>query len=303
MSSRKRRGLGQGLGALIPGGGGEPEPTREPDEGTDASPSPSGLREVPIDSILKNPYQPRTMMEEEKLGELADSIREHGIIQPLIVTQIEDGAVGERFRLIAGERRWRAAKRVGLTQVPVVVKEATERQMLELALIENIQRADLNPIEEAMAYQQMAEFSGLTQEEIAERVGKKRTTVSNMIRLLRLPEPIQELVRAGALSEGHARTLLSLANASQMLEAATHFIEGGLTVRQAEEWVKRGPSSAEPSESVASLSLHDRDLQQQFVRSLGTQVELRRRKKGGQLIIHFADDEDLQALYSLLVQE
>lgn len=302
MSSRKRRGLGQGLSALIPGSG-EPESTQEL-EGTDVSPSPSGLREVPIDSILKNPYQPRTVMEEEKLEELTNSIREHGIIQPLIVTQIEDGAVGERFRLIAGERRWRAAKRAGLAHVPVVVKEATERQMLELALIENIQRADLNPMEEAAAYQQMADFSGLTQEEIAERVGKKRTTISNTIRLLQLPEPIQELVRAGALTEGHCRALLTLRNAVQMMEAATLFIEEGMTVRQAEAWVKRSPSApSESGDTPAPISLHDRDLQQQFIRSLGTQVELRRRRKGGQIIIHFADDEDLQAIYSLLVQE
>ncbi len=266
------------------------------------SPS-SGLREVLVNSILPNPYQPRSQMEEARLDELAASIREHGIIQPLIVTQIEDGAVGERFRLIAGERRWRAAKRAGLAQVPVVVKEATERQMLELALIENIQRADLNPLEEAVAFQQMAEFSNMTQSEIADRVGKSRSAVANTLRLLQLPEPIQDLVRQGALSEGHARTLLALPSATRMMEAAELFIKRGFTVRQAEEWVKR--ELAPPAAATADnpLNVHDTDLQRQFTSALGTRVELKRRKKGGQLVIYFENDEDLQSIYDTILPD
>jgi ParB family transcriptional regulator, chromosome partitioning protein len=300
MSSRKRRGLGQGLGALIPGSAEgdslDEEETREAQT--------SGWREVPVNNILPNPFQPRTIMEEERLEELAASIREHGIIQPLIVTQIEDGAVGERFRLIAGERRWRAARRAGLSHVPVVVKEATERQMLELALIENIQRADLNAMEEAAAYQQMAEFSNLTQGEIAERVGKSRTAVTNTMRLLKLPEPLQDLVRQEQLTEGHARAILRLPSASAMMEAAEVVIKNELSVRQTEEWVKRALSPAgQRTREPQALSLHDRELQRQFTSVLGTKVELRRRKNGGQLVIFFENDEDLQSIYDNLLSQ
>jgi ParB family transcriptional regulator, chromosome partitioning protein len=294
--TRKRRGLGQGLGALIPGTSeGGTHPDAEQAGG-------SGLREVPIDSILPNPYQPRSKMEEERLEELANSIREHGIIQPLIVTQMEDGAVGERFRLIAGERRWRAARRAGLAHVPVVIKEATEREMLELALIENIQRADLNAMEEAAAYQQMAEFSNMTQEEIAKRVGKQRPTITNTMRLLDLPEPIQDLIREESLSAGHARTLLALPSASAMMEAAELFIKEGFTVREAEAWVKRAKKSSDPAPAMP-LSVHDHELQRQFTSALGTRVELRRRKKGGQIVIHFENEEDLQSIYNTLLSE
>jgi ParB family chromosome partitioning protein len=301
MSNRKRRGLGQGLNALIPPAGSDTGPPEaQPGEEQQVT----GYREVLVNSILPNPYQPRTHMEAELLDELAASIREHGVIQPLVVTQIEDGAIGERFRLIAGERRWRAARRAGLDRVPVVIKEATERQMLELALIENIQRADLNPLEEAVAYQQMAEFSSMTQSEIADRVGKSRSTVANTMRLLQLPEPVQALVRQGALTEGHARPLLSLPSMSAMMEAAELFVNRRYTVRQAEEWVKR-TLSPRPSGDRAGppLSLQDRDLQREFTSALGTKVELRRHKKGGQLVIHFENEEDLQSIYDFLLAE
>ncbi len=299
MSSRKRRGLGQGLGALIPGGESALSEGQAA-EGTGENPS-DGYRMVLANNILPNPHQPRTLMEEEKLDQLAASIREHGIIQPLIVTQIEDGAVGERFRLIAGERRWRAAKRAGLAYVPVVIKEATEREMLELAIIENIQRADLNPLEEAAAFQQMAEFSQMTQSEIADRVGKSRSAVANTMRLLQLPEPLQDLVRQGSLSEGHARALLGLSSASRMMEAAELWIKRRFNVRQAEEWVKRDLSPPPPTGgSDASPTPQDRELQREFANAFGTRVELRRRRKGGQLVIHFENDEDLQSIYDRL---
>ncbi|MCB0078356.1 MAG: ParB/RepB/Spo0J family partition protein [Anaerolineales bacterium] len=289
MSSRKRRGLGQGLGALIP--------TAADSSGGD------GLRTIPIDHILPNPYQPRGEMEAVKLEELTQSISEHGIIQPLIVTQLEDGAVGERFQLIAGERRWRAAKRAGLAAVPVVIKEATEQQMLELALIENIQRADLNPLEEAVAFQQMAELGSMTQNEIASRVGKSRSAIANTMRLLQLPEPLQEMVRRAELSEGHARTLLALGDASRMMEAAQLFVSKEFTVRQAEEWVKRELRGATTAAPKAALSIQDKALQHQFAAALGTRVELRRRRKGGQLVIHFDNEEDLQSIYDTILDE
>lgn len=308
MSSRnKRRGLGQGLGALFPNTLEESADTET--DAAEAPPSQSrsagvGYREVPVGSILPNPYQPRTQLDEEPLDELAASIREHGIIQPLIVTQIEEGAVGERFQLIAGERRWRAARRAGLEMVPVVIKEATEREMLELAIIENIQRADLNPIEEAAAYQGMADFSNMTQNEIAERVGKSRTAVANTMRLLKLPDPIQDLVRQVKLSEGHARALLGLSSATEMMDAAETVIRRGMTVRQAEELVRQllapRPDADAPERT---LNLHDRELIRQFTSVLGTRVEMKRLKRGGHLVIHFENDEDLQSIYDNLVSD
>lgn len=299
MSNKRRTGLGQGLGALLP-----TTPSTEPAEGRRRPTDEPGYHELPIDSILPNPYQPRTQMEEQALQELSDSIREHGIIQPLIVTQIEDGAAGARYRLIAGERRWRAAKRADLTTVPVIVREASDRDLLEMALIENIQRADLNALEEALAYQQMMEAGTLTQQEVAERVGKNRSTVANLLRLLRLPEPIQEMVRAGQLSEGHARQLIRLESASRMMEAADYFVAKKFSVRQAEEWVDR--ALREPTGRDApgdQLSVQDRDIQRQFTSALGTRVELKRKKRGGHLLIHFENDEDLQGLYELFVSD
>lgn len=280
-------GLGKGLGALIPAGAAEPRPAA----GT------PGMLEIEVAAIRPNPYQPRDQFDEEGLGALADSIREVGVLQPVLVRPVGDG-----YELIAGERRWRAARRAGLTHVPVVIKEATEREMLELALIENIQRADLNPLEEALAYQQMAEFSQMTREEIAERVGKSRSAVSNTMRLLQLPEPIQDLVRQALLSEGHARTLLALPSASVMMAAAELFIKQGFSVRQAEAWVKKynnPPEKATPREP----SIHDRELQRQFTSALGTRVELRRGKKGGQVVIYFENEEDLQSIYQTLLPD
>lgn len=299
MSNKRRTGLGQGLGALFP-----TQPTPETGEALSRPSEASAYYELPIDSILPNPYQPRTQVEEEALQELAESIREHGIIQPLIVTQIEEGAAGPRYRLIAGERRWRAAKRADLSTVPVIVREASARDMLEMALIENIQRADLNALEEALAYQQMMEFSSLTQQEVADRVGKKRSTVANLLRLLRLPEPIQEMVRNSKLSEGHARQLIRLESATRMMEAAEYFVAKKFSVRQAEEWVDRAlrePTTRDAQ--VEQLSVQDRDIQRQFTSALGTRVELKRKKRGGHLLIHFENDEDLQGLYELFVSE
>lgn len=304
MSSRKRPGLGQGLGALIPSGNTTP-PTPRYTEPSDTGQT--GLRQVPIDSILPNPFQPRVdSKEESKLQELADSIREHGILQPLIVTFMDEGAIGERFRLIAGERRWRAAKRVGLSHVPVIVREATEQEMLEWALIENIQREDLNALEEALAYQQMVDYSRLTQEEIARRVGKNRSTVTNTMRLLKLPEPVQNMLRRAEISEGHARAILGLEEEhfSQIIPVAEQVFKEGLNVRQTEAIVKRikePPLSRTQTDN--RISVYDHDLQRRFTSALGTQVELKRQKKGGQVVIHFKSDEDLQSLYEKLLGE
>lgn len=292
--ARKKRRLGKGLDALIPSG------EREGDERQ------AGLREVPVANILANPHQPRSQMSDEALDELAASIRTHGMIQPLIVTQIEEGAVGERFQLIAGERRWRAAKRAGVEQVPVLVKEASAQQMLEWALVENVQRADLNPLEEAQAYQQLSEEFGLTHSEIAERVGKGRTTITNMLRLLKLPHPIQDMVLAGELTEGHARSLLPLEVLSRMLDVVDRIRDKGLSVRQTEELVRRMLAEDEQRDRTPpepARSPQDDHLEERFQSALGTKVDLKRTRRGGRVVIHFYDEEDLQRIYDVLVGE
>ena len=220
----KRKGLNRGLGvgALIP----TDIPASETSE--------TGLRIVPIDSIEPNPHQPRSHMDEEKLNELADSIREHGLIQPLIVTEIEG-----KYVLIAGERRLRAAQRAELKELPVVIKEATPQEMLELAIIENIQRADLNAMEEALAYQQLMDEFDMTQEKVAQRVGKGRSTVANLVRILTLPPEVQQAVMDGRLSGAHARNLASLPTSEMQINVMKQIIKLGFNVRQTEVLVQK----------------------------------------------------------------
>lgn len=217
----KKRGLGRGLGALIPA------------DVSDGKTEQTGLREVPVKSIRPNPHQPRSVMDDEKLSELAASIREHGLIQPLIVTE-KNG----RYTLIAGERRWRASQLAQLEVVPVVVKEATPQAMLELAIIENIQRADLNPLEEAYAYQQLMDEFKLTQEDVSHRVGKGRSTIANLVRLIKLPENIQQAVTDGIISGAHARALLPLEDAELQTTAMNQVVNISMSVRQTETLVK-----------------------------------------------------------------
>lgn len=219
----KRRGLGRGLGALIPHG----------DE-DDRQEFASGLRAVAVEAIRPNPHQPRSVLEDDALDELAASIEEHGLIQPLIVNDEGD----DTYTLIAGERRWRAAQRAGLSQVPVVVKEASPQAMLEMALIENIQRADLNPLEEAAAYRQLIDDFGLTQAQVAQRVGKSRPAVANFVRLLDLPEDVQAAVVAGEVSGGHARALLGASTSEQQVALMRTITDKDLSVRQTEAIVR-----------------------------------------------------------------
>jgi len=289
---RTRRGLGKGLGALIPG-----------------SEAASGLLEVDIKDIVPNPRQPRHEIDPASVLELADSIREHGLIQPLIVTrtQTQDPATDEpgepHYQLIAGERRWQAAMMAGLDRVPVVVKEATPQEMLELALVENIQRADLNPLEEAAAYHQLVEEFGLTQEQVATRVGRSRSAVANSLRLLGLPEEIKTPLAEGKISEGHARAILGLEELEKQLLVLQAVLDRGLSVRQTEELVRR----------VAAIPMEDHTpprrprpettaLETAFRSALGTKVNLLRSKKGGKLVIHFYSEEELQRLYDLIVE-
>jgi ParB family chromosome partitioning protein len=273
---------------LIPGG-------EEPPAG--------GLQEVALDQIEPNPHQPRRVSGEETLEELVASIKEHGIIQPLVVTQAPTGG----YQLIAGERRWRAARLAGLARVPVVVKEAAPQQMLELALVENVQRADLNPLEEALAYKQLAEEFDLSQSEIAQRVGKSRVAVTNTLRLLQAAPEIQEALIAGQISEGHARALLGLATHEAQVEALALVIKRALNVRQTEALVQSLREKAEEKPAAVpkreGSSPEIKALEARFQESLGTRVQLKQGRKGGRVVIYFYSDEEFQALYERLTGE
>lgn len=285
-----KRGLGKGLSALIPAA---------PTELLEAAAA--SIREVPVQVIAPNPLQPRQKQDPDALQELADSIREHGLIQPLIVTAaFPDQVAGVQYQLIAGERRWAAAQLAGLTTVPVIVKEATPQQMLELALVENIQRADLNPLEEATAYQQLIDEFGLTQEEVATRVGKSRVAVTNVVRLLRLPGKVKAALLDGQITEGHARALLAAENSETMILLLDVIIRRGLNVRQTEELVRRQSTEAQPRVKEAS-SPDTIALENSFREALGTKVRLFRSKKGGKLVIHYYSEEELQAIYDIIV--
>ncbi len=284
MSSR-HRGLGRGLGALIPGAA-----------------TPSGLTEVDVHDIAVNPRQPRQDLDAETLSELAGSILEHGVIQPLIVT--EGAGDGPRYQLIAGERRWRAAMLAGLETVPVLVKEATPQETLELALVENLQRADLNPLEEANAYHQLVEEFGLTQEQVAERVGRSRVTVTNSLRLLRLPDKLKDALAENRISEGHARAILGLTGIDQQLGVLRAIEKQGLSVRQTEELVRRLTAGTQEKKRSETLQTPEsRALEDRFRRSLNTKVNLYRSKRGGRLVIYFFSEEELQVLLDRIVGE
>jgi ParB family chromosome partitioning protein len=298
MSKAKTGGLGKGLGALI-----RMTEENRPEEaqagGADAAtPAGSGLAWLGVGLIRPNPNQPRATFNPDALGELADSIREHGLIQPLIVTA--EGP--DDYILIAGERRWRAARLAGLDQVPVVVKSATTPlELLELALVENIQRADLNPIEEGSAYRQLIDEFGLTQEEVARRVGKGRSTVANMVRLLELAEPVQQAVTDGVLSGGHARALATLSPDQQMAVLGV-VLKRELNVRQTEEIVRKLKEQVVPPKKVRpQLSADLADLERQFRTRLGTRVQIEHGKQGGKIVIHYYSDEELDSIYNVII--
>lgn len=280
----KKPGLGRGLEALIPTSGAD-APHRE------------AVRLVPIDDIRPNPRQPRSHMDEDRLAELAESIRTLGLIQPLIVTEAGGG-----YTLVAGERRWRASQLAGMREVPVIVKEATSQEMLELALVENIQRADLNPLEEGYAYQQLMDEFGLTQAEVAERVGKGRSTVANLMRLISLPDNIQQAVIDGRISGAHGRALLSLPSPEMQTAAMNQIIRLDLSVRQTETLVRNLLADKKPApRRRPSLPPELVALQRDFETSLGTRVNIETSGAGGRLVIHYFSDEDLQALYDAIV--
>jgi ParB family transcriptional regulator, chromosome partitioning protein len=301
--SPQPRGLGRGLGALIPAG-----PPPAPASAAEG-PIGAGIRDVPVDNIMPNPRQPRSVIAPDTLAELTASIRKHGLIQPIIVTHAPP-TEKVAFQLIAGERRWRAAQMAGLETVPVLVKEATPQQFLELALVENIQRADLSPLEEAAAFQALVAEFGLSQQEVADRVGKSRVAVANILRLLRLPDQIKSLLVEGALSEGHARALLALDDDEAMIRAAEQVVARELTVRQTEELARRlavvdtvRAVVSEPSATDDPDISHTRRLEEAFRGALGTKVSLTRGRRGGKLVIHFYSDEELGSIYEHIVGE
>jgi ParB family chromosome partitioning protein len=293
--SMPKRGLGRGLDALIPSSSAFEGPAQTPSGSAAGGDS---IRLVPTTHIRRNPRQPRTKFDADALKELAASVREHGVLQPLIVTQ---GETGDTYILIAGERRLEASKLAELAEVPVIIREASDQQRLELALIENIQRADLGPIETALAYQHLAQDFDLSHEAIAERVGKSRVSVTNTLRLLRLPAKLQDALSGGVLSEGHARALLQLATPDAMEAAYDKVIANLLTVRQTEDLVRQMQGEritrerARPSDPDANAVAY------RLQAALGFKVELRHGRAGrGAIVIHYYNDEDLNTLIDKL---
>ena len=294
----KRKGLGRGLGALLPGSGSGPGATAE-SKAMDRLPRTHF--QAAIEDVYANPDQPRRRFAEAQLDELARSIAELGIIQPLIVRQREAGG----YTLIAGERRWRAAQRAALPRVPVVVQEVTEREAFERAIVENVQRADLNAIEEAEAYARLVSDHGYTQDQVATRVGKDRSTVANSLRLLKLPPKVRQMVEDEQLSMGHARALLAAGDPATIETLARQVLAGGLSVRATEALVKRGPKGAEPARpAIPSKSASVRDVETRLTKSLGARVELLEdtRGKGGRIEIRYADLDDLDRLLARLLK-
>lgn len=283
---KQKGGLGRGLDALLP-----------PAETTTEA---RGETLVPVSKIVPNPRQPRGNLNDENIRELADSIREHGILQPLIVTY---EAQTDQYILIAGERRLRAAILGGLSMVPVIVRQATDQERLELALIENLQRADLSPLETAEAYRQLIEDFKLTHEEVARRVGKSRTAITNTIRLLRLPEAVRTSLAEGAISEGHARALLALNTPQAQIAVLQTVLRKNLSVRQTEDLVRRlgGEKTERPTQPPSPPEIAA--LEERLRLYLGTKVTLRHGKKGGTLTIHYYSEEELDHLINQILKE
>jgi ParB family transcriptional regulator, chromosome partitioning protein len=279
----KRPALGRGLSALIP-------------DAPAAPPASARALEVDTDLLAPNPFQPRTSMDEARIDELARSIRAHGIIQPIVVRKTAAG-----YQIVAGERRWRASQRAGLLKVPVVVRDTPDEQLLAAALIENIQREDLNPLEEAVAYRRLIDELRLTQEQIAEAVGKDRSSVANIVRLLKLPHEMRESVASGALAMGHARALLGLPDEASQLRVGREVVAKQLSVRETEVLVKKtlqpAPERQEPEKDV-----HTRAAEDKLRFALGTRVRITRKGKAGKIEIDFGTEDELQRLYEQLTE-
>jgi ParB family transcriptional regulator, chromosome partitioning protein len=283
----KRQALGRGLSALI-------APT--------ATDSPGGPRQrlerVPLEQVVPSPDQPRKHFDQERIAELVTSLREKGVIQPLIVRRI-----GDTYEIIAGERRWRAAREAGFSSVPVVVREASSREAYELAIIENIQREDLNPIEEASAYQRLIDEASLTQDQLAQRLGRDRSTIANSLRLLKLPPPVQTMLVAGELAEGHGRALLGLRNPAGVIAMARKAAQQGWSVREVERRVRRARTMRERTAGKRVEDAASSDLIRRIEQRLGTKVILRGDENSGSIQIRYFSRADLDRLSGLLLGE
>lgn len=282
--AKKRRALGRGLSALIP---------------DTAPPPPEQPTEVDLDRLVPNRSQPRTVVDEPKLEQLSQSIRSSGVIQPIVVRSIAE----DRFEIVAGERRWRAAQMAGLLRVPVVVRDVPDDKLLEMALVENLQREDLNPIEEGEAYRRLIDERGMTQEDVAAATGKDRATVANYARLLLLPPDVQAAVAAGALAMGHARALLGLAEAADQRRVAREVVAGGLSVRETEALVKKLANPPAPSgRETPAVDVHTQAAQDRLRVVLGTRVRIVRKGLKGRIEIDFGSEDELQRLFEHLTE-
>ena len=280
--AEKRPALGRGLSALIPD--------------APAAPAPERALDIDIDRLRPNRAQPRTGIDETRIEELARSIKANGVIQPIIVRK-----TGSDYEIIAGERRWRASQRAGLLKVPVVVRDVPDDKLLAVALIENIQREDLNPIEEAQAYRRLADEYQLTQEQIADAVGKDRSSVANHMRLLKLPREVRENLGAGSLSMGHARALLALPDEAAQLRLSREIVSRNLSVRETESMVKKAAEPAKPREEPKP-DVHTRAAEEKLRFALGTRVRISRRGKGGRIEIDFQNEDELHRIYEHLTE-
>jgi ParB family chromosome partitioning protein len=297
MINDKRKALGRGLESLLPG---RPVSIPQP-AATTPVPSPQSPAEIAVDLIDPNPYQTRRNIREESLNELADSIRSSGVVQPVVLRP----AAGGRFQLVAGERRWLASKRAEKTTIPAVVRQISNEQAMEITIIENLQREDLNPIEQARAFERLSREFGLTQEQIAARTGKDRASIANFIRLLKLPSTVQDNLESGALSFGHGKALVSLAGFPDHLEKATHeILQKQLSVRQTEELVNKllNPDITEkPNDSkVDTVDPNVREAARSLERSLGVKVEIQDRKGKGKIILKYSSLEDFDRIVEVL---
>lgn len=278
----KKGGLGRGLDALLV------------DNSIENTSSSSAVK-LKLNEIEPNKNQPRKYFDDEALSELAASIEKHGVIQPLLVRPLPGGT----YQLVAGERRWRASRMAGLTEVPVVIKELSDADASALALIENLQREDLDPIEEAEGYKYLMETYGVTQEEAAQRVGKSRSAVANLMRLLALPKDVLELVRSKTLSAGHARALLPLEDAALISQFAKEVIEKGLSVRETEKWVKDFLKPKKPAKPAAEKDKYFTEVELSLCETLARKVSVKGGEKGGSLTIEFFDKDDLMKIAKL----
>ena len=282
-----RKALGKGINALIPDFAAEPTPET----------AKTGMVNLLIDEISPGASQPRKDFDDEKLIELENSIRENGVIQPIVVQQREGG-----YEIICGERRWRASRKAGLKKIPVVIREVSNTESLQMALIENIHRQDLNPIEEAEAYRRLSQEYGLTQEVIAKQVGKKRATIANYLRLLKLSKGFQEDLILGRLTMGHARAMLALESEQEMEVLRKEVLKQDMTVRQVEAYIqrKKSPEGMKPKANLAQKDIFIKDMEKTLEQKLGTKVTISPGKKGGKLIVFYYSNDDLNRVYDMI---